>query len=442
MKEILIGQDKMSIQDPPNSKTNKMWRPALVEDFPSLKKPQLTALLDDGWFFDSPLNRPAVVIEKLGNAKLCIRGSLISASACQVWVACEDPFLLVKAVGSANLQLTISFFDKKAEHIKGRLIRVDVLQGLCLIELNVSSNKHYLSALGLHVLYHRIEVAPQAILDRGARLPSLEPYFEYQTIKTRQEFDEVIDLRTKAYLEAGKLEDGSPMTDAFDEKAIILVGKLFGKIVASLRIMPHRPGEAWEHDRFLTWTPELPPKPESVEITRVCTDPAFKRTNVLLGLFQRTALLVLVCGRRYLIGCATQGLMPLYQRIGCIPSSVRFSHADLGNQQHTLFYADVQESLLGKTMNPVTWSLLWNDTSLLSCDSGLLTTSSISDSLRQHVLRAGAPLLQTGGKIALGLSRNLKKSQMRMSNKLLLNKSLVKPSLQSSAMPRSAGFRI
>jgi hypothetical protein len=285
------------VSSPPHEQT---WQPLRVKDLSSEITTGSQTPEIEGWQFDRPETSLRIHFKKLGSARLQISTQVIAASAQHITLICTDPFLLVLANQNPQVHFNLQFFDREVKGLSGRIKHIDLDKGICHIHLNTTGRSDYLDSLGLHVLRHGLETTPRAILDRGARLPNLEKHFEYRTITTKQEFDAVLALRTQAYAEVGKHTGDSHMTDAFDSNAIIVIGTLFGQVIASLRIMPHAATDLWEHDRFITWSDELPPRSESVEITRVCVAPAFRKSNVLMGLFHRTALLILVSNRRYL----------------------------------------------------------------------------------------------------------------------------------------------
>jgi hypothetical protein len=177
-------------------------------------------------------------------------------------------------------------------------------------------------------------------------------------------YGEVIALRKRAYGASGKLgDDCSVMADVFDERARILVAHRDSapgtRAVASLRIIHHGPSDRWEHEAFIGWSDALPPRAETVEITRFCVDPAFRDRSTITDLFQRTGLDIVMGGKRYFIGSATREMLPIYARLGCRALPLAFRYDGLGTDLHHLFRADCWAGLHGVGIDALSWSFAW-----------------------------------------------------------------------------------
>lgn len=222
----------------------------------------------------------------------------------------------------------------------------------------------------------RPDESPRSLRRRGIRLYEVSPYIKWKFVETAEEYDPVVQLRTKAY--AGKIDpdDNQLMRDQYDQDAYILAGWHYAKPVASLRIMVHPAGRTWEHEQYISLdSPEVPPKQETAEISRVCTDPAWRGTDLSKLLFQRTALEILRLEKRYLLGSTRQDLMPLYTKIGCAPTSLKYENEGLGKGIHTIILVDLVKSLNGYDLPfsfwPI-WSVMWSGIQQAAVREGVL----------------------------------------------------------------------
>jgi predicted GNAT family N-acyltransferase len=221
----------------------------------------------------------------------------------------------------------------------------------------------------------RPEDSPRSLRKRGFQLFEVSPFINWKFVETTEEYDAVVQLRTKAY--AGKIDPNNNqlMRDQYDQDAHILAGWHYSKAVASLRIMVHPAERLWEHEQYISLdTPDIPPKRQTAEITRVCTDPAWRGSNLSKLLFQQTTLAVLRLEKRYLLGSSTTALLPLYIKIGCRPTTVQFDYPGLGGI-HTIFLADLVSALNGYDAPfgfwPV-WSVMWSGIQQTAVREGIL----------------------------------------------------------------------
>jgi hypothetical protein len=215
-------------------------------------------------------------------------------------------------------------------------------------------------------------------------LPRLTDEVEYRRA-SREELGQILYLRTQAYRAAGKFSGTGTLSDDFDNEAIHLCAFYHGVPIASLRLMIHPQSASLEHEAFFQWRHTLPSKSDIVEISRVSVHPDFQRCRVLEGLFQRTAFEVLSCGRSWILGSATDKLLPMYRRIGCAPTDIRFRFGTLGEIEHTIFVVDVRSGLLGHS-NLLIWLFLWRHVARASINQQLLRPRSMLERLRVSFL--------------------------------------------------------
>ena len=241
------------------------------------------------------------------------------------------------------------------------------------------------------------EDSPKSLRKRGIRLFEVSPFINWKFVETAAEYDAVVQLRTKAYAHKIDPNDNQLMCDQYDQDAHILAGWHYEKPVASLRIMAHPAGRVWEHEQYIALdAPEIPPKQQTAEITRVCTDPAWRGSNLSKLLFQQTALAILRLEKRYLLGSSTANLLPLYTKIGCQPTTVQYDYPGLGGT-HTIFMADLFNALNGHDSPfafwPV-WSVMWSGVQQAAVREGLLPRPSTLQSGHLAFWRTLKPLFE------------------------------------------------
>lgn len=184
---------------------------------------------------------------------------------------------------------------------------------------------------------------------------------EFRYVRTKEEYEAVLELRKKAYGEAGKLADESDVADVYDARSRIIIGVYKGKIVASTRLIFNEFSDEMEHESFVKFDSTIPRRDEICEITRVCTHPDFRGADLLPNLLRFVAISVAQSGRRYILGCATDKLLGMYIRIGFKKTGFQFEHKALNNISHTIFLCDVVKVAVGEGVSPIVWNVLWRD---------------------------------------------------------------------------------
>lgn len=253
---------------------------------------------------------------------------------------------------------------------------------------------------------------PATLRARGIRFGSVRRSVEWRNAQTPAERAAVFELRTRAYQKVGKYaaDAAQPMRDEYDEDAVIPTAWHGERPVAAMRLMQHPEGRTWEHEHFVSLDhPALPPKQETIEITRVCVDPNWMGTDLVIALFQESAIEALRLGRRYMLGSATTSLLPLYTQIGCCVSPVQYRHEVVGGAEHTIFWADVAGGVAGGNVNWAVWALLWSEVYARARCEGLLPAPRPLRSVKLGLWRMTRPLVTA----AFLLRRRLRKFRKR-----------------------------
>ncbi len=266
-----------------------------------------------------------------------------------------DTTLTFPAVGHARVRVRT---------VHTRVVREEGKQQLALgVELE-NPDSYTKRMMGQYLL----EVGPKLSLTHlrssGLLVESAMRAVTYDYASTPEEYRQVLELRKLAYSQAGKLATDLAIEDAgdeFDRRARIIVGRYGGEVVASMRLMFHEAGDLMEHEQYIQLPDDLPPRDQIVEITRVCTHPDFRGSDLLLGLFKQCVIAILQSGRQYLLGSSTAKLLPIYTRIGCRVLPVSYRHQGLGGDEHHLFVGDVRGALDGTYVGPFTWNIMFGD---------------------------------------------------------------------------------
>jgi predicted GNAT family N-acyltransferase len=201
----------------------------------------------------------------------------------------------------------------------------------------------------------------QELRETGFHVQSSSRAVDFGAIRTDGEYREVLALRRVAYLRAGKVGPGAreeDMGDALDARSRILVAKYRGRIVASVRLMfPPSADAPLKHEDYVALPPGTPARDEVVELSKFCTHPEFRGSDLFYTLVKHCALTTMQSGRRYAVMSCTDELVRPYGRVGFRKLGASYVHPTMGLEHH-LMIAEVNKVVAGKDVNPVVWNLI------------------------------------------------------------------------------------
>ena len=180
----------------------------------------------------------------------------------------------------------------------------------------------------------------------------------------KQDFREVLNLRHLAYLADNKIPMSARVNDVadiHDSRARILMCKYRGKIVATARLTFHELGDVTEHEEFVAWTSDFPRRDETVEVTRACTHPDFRRTGLFFALIRYVVITATQAGRSWVVTSSTEDLVPMYRFVGLSQVGITYNHPDLNDLKHVVLVANMYDALSGRSVGPTAWNQVWRD---------------------------------------------------------------------------------
>jgi len=183
-------------------------------------------------------------------------------------------------------------------------------------------------------------------------------------VRTKEEFEEVLKLRFEAYKAAGKVADGKThmdMSDQFDAKSRIVIGKIKGEVICSARLTFHQLGDKLEQENYVHWSTDLPRQDEVVEIMRACTKPGFRGSDLLAGMFKFMAVTVAQTKKQWIVICATDEMVPFYEKVGFKKIGRSYDHPALNNIHHHVMLANFMDGMSGRSVGPIYWNIVWAD---------------------------------------------------------------------------------
>jgi len=267
-------------------------------------------------------------------------------------------------VPGATLRATCAFPTLGQVQLELRVVHAGVVQeaGKDVLSLGVAwraEGAASLEVIGQYLLQFGPGATPEQLRAEGFRVRSTSRAFDFGSVRTEDEYREVLALRRAAYVNARKVSPDAPleqMGDALDARSRIVTARYRGRLVGSTRVVFARTDrDRLKHDDYVTLPTSLPPRTEIIESSKTCTDPAFRGSDLFYSLLKHMAIVTLQARRRWLLMSCTDALRPLYRKLGCKDLGVTYVHPTMGLRHHVMI-GDVLSMVAGG-MNPVVWNV-------------------------------------------------------------------------------------
>ncbi len=214
--------------------------------------------------------------------------------------------------------------------------------------------------IGQYLLQFGPGVTPDRLRSDGFRVRSMSRAFDFGWVQGERDYEEVLALRRLAYVHARKVSSDvkdEAMGDDGDARSRIVVARHRGRIVGTVRVMfPRTDADRLKHEDYCALPATLPPRGAIVEVSKACTHPDFRGSDLFFSLLKHAALVTMQARRRYILMSCTDALLPLYQKIGVRRLGVGYFHPTMKLQHHVMV-ADVAALAAGQGMNPIVWNL-------------------------------------------------------------------------------------
>lgn len=286
----------------------------------------------------------------------------ISRSGMQLLTSLRNKFLIpgVEFTGTCTFptigQAEIAFrvvHVRVASHGAKRYLAVGVTWSLI--------DPHARELIGQYLLQFGPVASVQRLRETGFHVRSSSRAFDFGAIRSEDEYREVLALRRLAYVAAGKTGSAArdeDMADALDAHSRILVAKYRGRIVAAVRLLfPPAPDARLKHEDYVALPRGTPQRDQIVELSKFCTHPEFRGSDLFYTLVKHCALTVLQSGRRFAVMSCTDELVAPYARVGFRKLGAAYVHPTM-KLEHHLMMAEVASVVSGKHVNPVVWNLM------------------------------------------------------------------------------------
>ena len=261
--------------------------------------------------------------------------------------------------------------------------------GVSLSELNRQERQ----IIGQYLIQFGEGVSVADLRKQDMAPKSIASSLEFSFVRTLDEYQQVLDLRRIAYQAAKKVPDhisSEEMSDVYDTRSRIVIGKHKGKVIASAGLVYNEYHDRMEIEESVVWPDTLPRRDEMVEVIRNCTHPSFRGSDLLMAMFQFIAITVIQSKRRYVVIGCTPDLISLYSKIGMESQGIEYRHGKLGDSPHIVMLGDIPRALSGAAINPLFWNAVWAPTTNYMISSAILELTQ-ADRARMNLYRLFRP---------------------------------------------------
>lgn len=224
---------------------------------------------------------------------------------------------------------------------------------------------------------------------------SVSKAVDFYYLKSEVDYQRVLELRLAAHeFDRNIKEDmhvaAHDMGDIEDTRSRIIVGMHQGRVVATGRIRFNELDAPLEHEKYISWPADLPRRDQILEISRVCTDPEFRRGDLLAGLFQFACATCIQMEKPYVLIGSWPEMMPFYSKLGWKDTGLSHREPMWKSQQH-LMLGHSLDGMLGRGVNPIYWNLIWRVVADHTIKNGLIEPTGM-DAIRLKIYRMFGPL--------------------------------------------------
>ena len=191
---------------------------------------------------------------------------------------------------------------------------------------------------------------------------NLSSSIDFSYVETEEEYRQVLALRRIA--NTSKLSEGTrdlDLSDEYDSRSRICIGKHKGKVVCTVRLTFHEMTDLMEIEKHCDLPDSMPDREKIVEGMRLCTHPDYRASDLLFQFLRQVAIVVSQSNRNYFILSCVENLIPFYKKLGLVNTGLTYeSEVFKGTKEH-VFIGRLETMLYGININPVVWNAVYGD---------------------------------------------------------------------------------
>jgi hypothetical protein len=285
----------------------------------------------------------------------------ISRTGMQLYTSLRNKYL----VPGATFEASCSFPAVDQLKIAFRVVQARVVQEggkdlLCLGVTWSAAGDREREKVGQYLLQFGPGTTPEHLRAEGFRVSAMSRAFDFGSVRDEDDYREVLALRRLAYVQAGKTSPratDAQMGDELDTRSRIITARYRARLVGSIRVaFPRGEGDRLKHEDYCALPRSLPPRAEIVEMSKACTHPEFRGSDLFYSVTKHAALVAIQARRRWILMSCTGDLHRLYRKLGLVDLGVTYLHPTMGTRHHVMLGDAV--SMISGGMNPLAWNVV------------------------------------------------------------------------------------
>lgn len=284
----------------------------------------------------------------------------ISQTGMQLYTSLRNKYL----VPGVTFEASCSFPTLRQIQIVFRVVQARVVEEggkeqLCLGVTWSAAGARGRETVGQYLLQFGPGATQGQLRAEGFRVRATSRVFDFGSVRDEEDYREVLALRRLAYVRAGKASPRATeaqMGDELDTRSRIITARHRGRLIGSIRVaFPRGEGDRLKHEDYCALPRSLPPRAEIVEVSKACTDPEFRGSDLFYSMVKHAALVTIQARRRWILMSCTDELRGIYRKLGMVDVGVTYVHPTMGARHHVML-GDAASMIAGG-MNPVVWNV-------------------------------------------------------------------------------------
>jgi hypothetical protein len=348
------------------------------------------------WLCSEDFFPSAVAPGKLGmNDSMRFQIRDISKGGLSLTCSLRNKFLLP----GMSLTLAATFPEVGELVIRAKIVRVDITSdaGKDLLVVGtefVYLNKRDRGILAQYLIQFSNAQSLEELRSNGFEPHSVSRGVDFYFLKSEEDYRQVLELRLLAHQSEGTIRatgvTPEDMGDINDARARILVGKYHDRVVVTGRVRFNDLSTPLEHEAHVELPKDFPRRDQIQEVSRLCTHPEFRRSDLLTSFFHFICSSSLSEDRPWYLMGSWERMIPFYRKIGFRETGLSHSE-ELWNQDQAILLGNAVDAMLGRTTHPLYWNLIWRQVSDYTIKNRILVPTKM-DRVRLIALRALTPV--------------------------------------------------
>lgn len=210
---------------------------------------------------------------------------------------------------------------------------------------------------------------PLDLRKAGFDTRKIKNIISYRFLKTQQEYIEVLKLRREAYASVRKLARDADLVSVSyenDEYSRILTAWHENRLVGSVNIsFADGVKVPFEFQKYISESDfaKLPSPDQIIEVTGLCTHHGYRKTDVLVGMFERMFQVMVTSGRSFFVAASDKYLWRVYETIGFKKTGIKYTVKKLHDLELDVITVNRRVGAYGWEMDPMRWDELYHQIS-------------------------------------------------------------------------------